>query len=99
MDHAEVPSRLLKSEGIGARVPRKEDARHLAGKGNFVGDMVLPGLQEVAFLRSPVAHASIDGVVIPDELAGQVFVREMLEGAADIGSPSSIPTYQFSVLP
>ena len=54
MDQAEVPSRLLKREGIGARVLRKEDARHLAGKGNFVGDMVMPDLQEVAFLRSYV---------------------------------------------
>ena len=99
MDHAEVPSRLLKREGIGARVLRKEDARHLAGKGNFVGDMVLPGLQEVAFLRSPLAHATITGVDIPQELAGQVFLREMLTDAADIGSPSSVPTYQYSVLP
>ena len=41
MDHADIPARLLKREGIGARVPRKEDARHLVGKGNFVGDFVL----------------------------------------------------------
>ncbi|HSV84449.1 MAG TPA: xanthine dehydrogenase family protein molybdopterin-binding subunit [Ramlibacter sp.] len=99
MDQAEVPARLLRREGIGARVLRKEDARHLAGKGNFVGDMVMPGLQEVAFLRSPLAHAAITGVDIPEELAGQVFVREMLPDAADIASPSSLPTYQHSVLP
>jgi carbon-monoxide dehydrogenase large subunit len=99
MDQAEVPERLLKREGIGARVPRKEDARHLFGKGNFVGDFVMPGLQEVAFLRSPLAHATITGVEIPEELAGQVFIREMLTDAADIGSPSSLPTYQFSALP
>jgi aerobic carbon-monoxide dehydrogenase large subunit len=99
MDHTDVPARLLKREGIGARVARKEDARHLTGKGNFVGDMVLPGLQEVAFLRSPLAHAAITKVEIPEELSGQVYVREMLTGAADIGSPSSVPTYQYSVLP
>ena len=52
-------------QGIGARVPRKEDARHLHGRGSFVSDMVLPGQSEVAFLRSPVAHARITGFVQP----------------------------------
>ena len=41
------------STGIGARVPRKEDARHLAGKARFVGDLSFPGQWEVAFVRSP----------------------------------------------
>ena len=36
MDHSDGPGRGVKAQGIGARVPRKEDARHLAGKGNFV---------------------------------------------------------------
>ena len=45
--------------GIGARVLRKEDARHLHGRGRFVGDIVMPDLMEVAFLRSPLAHARI----------------------------------------
>ena len=99
MDQAEVPPRLLKREGIGARVPRKEDARHLAGKGNFVGDMVMPGLQEVAFLRSPLAHARITGATIPPELAGQVFVRGMMTDAQDILAPSALPTYQVSSQP
>ena len=92
MDQADIPARLLKREGIGARVPRKEDARHLVGKGNFVGDFVLPGLQEVAFLRSSLAHAVVTGVEIPEALAGKVFLREMMPDAADIGSPSSLPT-------
>lgn len=99
MHQLETPSRLLKPEGIGARVPRKEDARHLAGKGNFVGDMVMPGLQEVAFLRSPLAHARITGVQIPEELAGRVFVRETMADASDIVAPSSLPSYQTSAQP
>src|SRR5918999_211076 len=52
-------------QGIGARVLRKEDARHLHGRGNFVSDMVLPGQSEVAFLRSPVAHARLTRIVKP----------------------------------
>src|SRR6476646_171250 len=99
MNQSDTPERVLKREGIGARVPRKEDARHMVGKGNFVGDFVLPGLQEVAFLRSPLAHATITGVEIPEELAGRVFLREMMADAEDIGSPSSLPTYQYSALP
>ena len=99
MDHADVPSRLLKHEGIGARVLRKEDSRHLAGKGNFVGDMVMPGLQEVAFLRSPLAHARITGVEIPQELAAIVILRENMADAADIVAPSTLPTYQSSAQP
>ena len=51
-----------KAQGVGARVLRKEDARHLHGKGQFVADMSLPELSEVAFLRSPLAHARIVAV-------------------------------------
>lgn len=39
MDLSENAKVKASAQGIGARVPRKEDARHLAGKGNFVGDM------------------------------------------------------------
>ena len=49
----------MTTQGIGPRVRRKEDARHLHGRGSFVSDMVLPGQSEVAFLRSPVAHGRI----------------------------------------
>ena len=49
-------SARIKPQGIGARVLRKEDQRHLQGTGNFVADMVMPGLSEVAFMRSPLAH-------------------------------------------
>ena len=42
---------------IGARLLRKEDARHLAGAGRFVADIRMPGLQDVAFVRSQMAHA------------------------------------------
>ena len=48
-----------KGQGIGASVLRKEDARFLRGIGCYVDDIELPGLQEVAFLRSPLAHARI----------------------------------------
>ena len=45
--------------GVGASLRRKEDARFLHGRGRFVGDITRPGMLEVAFLRSPVAHARL----------------------------------------
>ena len=44
---------------IGKRMPRKEDARLLTGRGTFVDDVVLPGMLHVAFVRSTVARGRI----------------------------------------
>ena len=86
-------------QGIGARVPRKEDSRHLHGKGQYVSDMVLPGQREVAFLRSPVAHGRIRGIRKPAGSEGRVFVRADLAEAKDIVAPSTLPTYKLSGQP
>ncbi|MHB8626601.1 MAG: hypothetical protein ACYDBJ_01230 [Aggregatilineales bacterium] len=47
---------------IGARVKRKEDPRLITGKGSYVGDLVIPNMGHVAFVRSPYAHARILGI-------------------------------------
>jgi len=44
---------------IGASVKRKEDPSLITGAGKYVGDVKLPGMGHVAFLRSPYAHARI----------------------------------------
>ncbi|HZT89219.1 MAG TPA: xanthine dehydrogenase family protein molybdopterin-binding subunit [Stellaceae bacterium] len=63
-----------KSEyGVGASVPRKEDLRHLTGRGEFVSDIRLPGTQQVVFLRSPHAHARIRGIEVSPAAKGRVF--------------------------
>lgn len=36
------------AEGIGASLPRKEDDRFLRGRGEFVADIRLPGMLEIA---------------------------------------------------
>src|SRR3977135_4359404 len=41
------------------RMLRKEDARFLRGRGNYVADISLPGMLHGAVLRSPHAHAKI----------------------------------------
>ena len=44
---------------MGAEVKRKEDPRLITGTSTYVGDMTLPGMHYVAFVRSPHAHARI----------------------------------------
>jgi len=39
-------------QGVGVRLPRKEDDRLMRGRGQFVADIRLAGLQDVAFVRS-----------------------------------------------
>jgi carbon-monoxide dehydrogenase large subunit len=54
------------ANGVGASPLRKEDARHLAGKARFVGDIPAENAFEAAILRSPVAHGMLRGVEIGD---------------------------------
>lgn len=86
----------MSAQGIGARVARKEDARHLHGRGNFVSDMIMPGQQEVAFLRSPVAHGRVKRVGKPRRYGASVFVWGDLAGVKPIVATSTLPGYQLS---
>src|SRR3569833_1524829 len=62
------------SEGwIGASLLRKADARHLLGHVLFIADIRKPGMQDVAFVRSLMAHASVRQITKPDGEAGNVF--------------------------
>src|SRR4029077_9562441 len=47
---------------IGRSVPRPNLARLLAGRGQFVSDVVLPRMVHVCFVRSPHAHALIRAI-------------------------------------
>jgi carbon-monoxide dehydrogenase large subunit len=86
----------MKTQGIGARVPRKEDARFLHGRGNYVSDMILADQQEVAFLRSPVAHGRIARIGKPQGREQAVFTWADLEGVKPIVASSSLPGYRLS---
>ena len=50
------------TEGIGARVVRKEDKRFITGKGRYTDDISVPGMKHAVFVRSPVAHAKIKSI-------------------------------------
>ena len=53
---------MAKDFGIGEAVKRKEDVRFLTGKGKYTDDMNRPDQTYVYFLRSPVAHATLNSI-------------------------------------
>ena len=76
---------------VGQSIKRKEDARFIAGRGNYVDDISLPGMLHAAFVRSPEAHATITSIDT-DEAKGApgvvaVFTAEDLEGEIAGGIP------------
>jgi carbon-monoxide dehydrogenase large subunit len=48
--------------GVGHSVKRKEDARFIRGRGNYVDDITLPGMIHMELLRAPFAHARIRSI-------------------------------------
>jgi CO/xanthine dehydrogenase Mo-binding subunit len=89
----------MTEQGIGARLIRKEDDRYMRGRGQYVGDIRIAGMQEVAFLRSPLAHARIRQIKIPPALRERVFIAEDLAGVAAIRADTSLPGFKSSVQP
>jgi aerobic carbon-monoxide dehydrogenase large subunit len=85
--------------GIGASVLRKEDDRFLRGRGQYVGDFRMPGMQEVAFVRSPVAHARLLSINIPPDLRHSVFTAGDLIGVEPIISAPPLKGFKYSVQP
>jgi len=54
---------------IGTKVERLEDRPLLTGRARFVDDIAPPGLLEIAFVRSPHAHAEIRSIDKSEALA------------------------------
>src|SRR5260221_13772778 len=85
--------------GVGARLPRKEDARHLRGRGQFVADLRFPHTREVAFVRSPIAHGRIRSITIPPEAKGKVFTAADFPDLKPIRAVPDIAGFKPSVQP
>ncbi len=85
--------------GVGASLRRKEDARFLNGRGQYVGDMVRPGMLEVAFLRSPIAHARLRGLAKPEGAEKSVFTIDDLRDIGTIRANSALPGFRASEQP
>jgi carbon-monoxide dehydrogenase large subunit len=56
---------------IGTAVPRKEDPELLTGQARYVDDLTVPGMVWMALVRSPYAHAKINGVDVSKALAAE----------------------------
>ena len=52
----------VKIGGLGSSRKRVEDNRFIRGRGNYVDDVVLPGMLYMEILRSPLAHAKIKSI-------------------------------------
>ena len=83
--------------GIGARLVRKEDDRLLRGVGSFVDDIPMPGVMDVAFVRSPQAHARIRAIHRPP--GANVLVRADLAGCASLQCKLGVPGFKASDQP
>jgi aerobic carbon-monoxide dehydrogenase large subunit len=86
-------------EGVGASIPRLEDDRYLHGRGRFIADIRLPGMLDVAFVRSPIAHARIRGIAKPKGYEASVFVMSDLVDVRGIRADSGLPGFRSSVQP
>lgn len=91
---------VTRQHGVGSRRERHEDARHLTGRGRFVADLVLPGLQEVAFLRSQVAHGRLLSVTVPEDHGPTVWTADDLAPFAQaLTATSTLPGFRAAPLP
>ena len=70
----------------------------LRGRGCYVGDIALPGVREVAFLRSPLAHARIRSVRKPPGSGATVFVRADLD-VRSVQAKLGLPGFKSSDYP
>jgi aerobic carbon-monoxide dehydrogenase large subunit len=91
-----VASDRIKPYGIGASVIRKEDNRFLRGCGEYVADIRLAGMREVAFVRSPVAHARLHQVLIPERFRNAVYTAKDLTGVKPIVSAPTLKGFKSS---
>lgn len=88
-EHAPLTS--LEVGGIGHSVRRKEDDRFLQGAGNYLDDVVLPGMLHMAILRSPIAHGRIASI---DSSAA-----EAVEGVVAVVTGEALAAHNLAWMP
>src|SRR5512132_2739772 len=74
---------------FGASVRRREDPRLVTGRGQYVGDVALPGMLHVAIVRSPHAHARIVRIDADAARRGAGVVHVMLP--AEVAACDRLP--------
>jgi aerobic carbon-monoxide dehydrogenase large subunit len=89
----------MTDKGVGARLPRKEDQRFLRGRGEYVANIRVAGMLDVAFVRSPMAHARILGIRKPAGHEAMVFTAADLEGVKPIRAVCALKGFKASEQP
>src|ERR1019366_3691980 len=87
------------AQGVGARLTRKEDDRFMRGRGQYVADIRIAGLQDIAFVRSPLAHARIRAIHVPERCRDVVFTAADLSAVKPIRAVSALPGFKISEQP
>ena len=80
---------MPKDHGIGASSKRREDIRFLTGEGNYTDDINVNGQAYVYFLRSDVAHGTLNSVDV-SAAEGMDGVVKIFTGA-DFEAVGSVP--------
>src|SRR6266545_5025549 len=100
---------MAQNKYIGASTRSKEAPRHVAGRGRYADDMVLPRMLHACILRSPYGHARISsvnageatqlsgvvGVITPDDVKRRS--RPFKPGRYAAGLRVPIPEYASAV--
>jgi carbon-monoxide dehydrogenase large subunit len=86
-------------KGIGVPLPRKEDARFLRGRGEYVANIAMVGMVNVAFVRSQLAHARIGAIRKPAGSEDRVFAMTDLTGVLPIVADSALQGFKSSSQP
>ncbi len=84
---------------IGKSLLRKEDIRHLAGAGMFVADIRMPNMQDVAFVRSPIAHGHLLGIEKPAGREASVFTLVDLGAVRCIDAGPELASFRTTPYP
>jgi aerobic carbon-monoxide dehydrogenase large subunit len=86
-----MPETPLRPTYIGARIPRVEDDRLLAGRARYLADIRRPGTVELALVRSPLAHARIERITTGPAAAAPGVLRVVT--APDLTGVSPVPDF------
>ena len=89
----------MTEKGVGARLPRKEDKRFLRGQGEYVANIRVNGMLDVAFVRSPMAHGKIRNIFKPLGSEHSVFTSEELKNVRPIRANSALKGFKPSDQP
>ena len=82
----------------GQSIRRREDPRLITGHGHYTGDLRLQGMIDVAFLRSPHAHARLSGVDVSaarglDGVVAALTAADLGAAARGAGAPALAPGF------